>query len=124
MVQIQRWRHHNVAIVLDIINRQDLYLQHAKDEEKPDMLQGKGQDAAIIFSVPGKAPVVGRKQCPNWRRLDELETNFPRGCGACSPERISDGVFRTENTRLVGAGTVCQLLDEGLEGSWSICRDC
>lgn len=49
MVQVQRWQHHNVAIVLDIVNQQVLYLQHAKGECRPDLLQGTVQDAAVIY---------------------------------------------------------------------------
>ena len=40
-------RTHQVAIVLDIVNQPVLYLHHAKDVWKPDLLHGKGQDAAM-----------------------------------------------------------------------------
>jgi hypothetical protein len=49
MVQIQKWQRQNVAIVLDIVNHPVLYLHHTKGEWKPDLLQGKGQNAAMNY---------------------------------------------------------------------------
>ena len=68
MVQIQRWRHQHLAIVLDIVNQPDLYLQHARDVWKPDLLQGKGQYAAMNCVSNSRESVYG------WPRiLSEVE---------------------------------------------------
>jgi hypothetical protein len=49
MVQVQKWQQHNVVIVLDFVNQQVLYLQHAKGECRPDLLRGKVQVATMVY---------------------------------------------------------------------------
>jgi hypothetical protein len=59
MVQIQRWRRQQIAIVLDIANQPVLYLHHAKGEWEARPLQTNGRDAAMNYVSNTRAIACG-----------------------------------------------------------------